>query len=71
MEGPMGDTGGTSSDMLTPPELAARWRMSVRTLDRWRSQRSGPTWLRLGGHILYRLGDVEAFEKAHRQGASG
>jgi hypothetical protein len=60
-----------SSDLFTPQELALRWRKSMRTLDRWRSQRCGPTWFRLGGRILYRLADVEAFEKAHRQGASG
>jgi Helix-turn-helix domain len=62
MEGPLGDTDGTSSDMLTPPELAARWRMSVRTLDRWRAKKYGPAWLCLGGRILYRRVDVEAFE---------
>jgi hypothetical protein len=44
--------------------------MSVRTLERWRSQRQGPPFLRLGGRIAYRLEDIEAFEQAQRQETS-
>lgn len=54
-------------ELVAPRELAARWRMSVRTLDRWRAVGYGPTWLALGGRVLYRLADVAAFEKSlHR-----
>ena len=52
---------------LTPGELALRWRLSTRTLDRWRKDRFGPAWLALGGRILYLLTDVEAFEARSRQ----
>lgn len=50
---------------LSERELAARWRLSVRTLQRWRVAGSGPTFLRLGRRITYRLSDVELFETAH------
>jgi hypothetical protein len=55
---------------LDQHDLAARWRMSVRTLERWRSQRQGPPFLKLGGRIVYALSDVEAFEQARRQETS-
>jgi len=48
--------------LLTPAELALRWRICTRTLDRWRKDRCGPPWIALGGRILYRLSDVDAFE---------
>ena len=45
-------------------ELARRWRISPRTLERWRCAGTGPAWLRLNGRVLYRLEDVLAFERA-------
>ena len=48
---------------LTQAELAERWRLSERTLDRWRNERKGPAWLRLNGRIRYRLEDLLAFER--------
>ena len=49
---------------LTPAELARRWRLSVRTLERWRAARVGPAWLRINGRILYPRREVFAFERA-------
>lgn len=49
---------------LTQNELAERWRMSPRSLERWRTEGYGPAWLRLRGHVLYREDDVEAWERA-------
>lgn len=65
---PSDDAAATQPSLLMPHELAARWRMSTRTLDRWRAERYGPGWLVLGGRILYRVEDVEAFEARHRRG---
>lgn len=56
--------------LLTTSELASRWRMSERTLERWRSERYGPAWLILGGQVRYRMTDVEAFEARHRRPGS-
>lgn len=54
---------------LSQKELAARWRISPRTLERWRAMRTGPPWLRLGTRRLaYRLEDVLAFERARLEG---
>lgn len=49
---------------FTQAELARRWRVSVRTLDRRRAAGTGPAWLRLNGRILYPIEDVLAYERA-------
>lgn len=43
-------------------ELSRRWRLSPRTLERWRLQGTGPRYLKVGGRVVYRLEDVEAYE---------
>lgn len=47
---------------LDQRQLARRWHLSPRTLERWRSQGEGPAFLKLGGRVVYRLDDIEAFE---------
>ena len=42
--------------------LAERWLVSPRTLEQWRWQGRGPRYLKIGGRVIYRLEDVEAFE---------
>jgi hypothetical protein len=51
---------------LTQLDLARRWRLSPRTLERWRWLGQGPAYLKLGNAIAYRLEDVEAFEVTRR-----
>jgi len=55
---------GAAADVrhLDQHALAARWGMSVRTLERWRFLNQGPAFLKLIGRVVYRLEDVEAFE---------
>lgn len=48
---------------LTPEELAERWHLPLATLSQWRWTGQGPTFLKLGKHISYRLKDVEVFEE--------
>ncbi len=43
--------------------LAERWNLSPRTLERWRWEKIGPRYLKLGGRVVYRLEDVEAYEE--------
>ena len=43
-------------------DLARRWSLSERTLERWRWLGQGPRFLKIGGRVLYRLEDIEAFE---------
>ena len=43
-------------------ELARRWKLSPRTLERWRWLGLGPVFIKVGGRVVYRLEDVEAYE---------
>jgi hypothetical protein len=47
---------------LNQIELSRRWRVSHRTLERWRWLKQGPDYMRIGGRVLYRLSDIEEFE---------
>lgn len=49
---------------LNQKELAARWKVSHRTLERWRWMSEGPSYLKIGGRVLYRIEDIEKFELA-------
>jgi hypothetical protein len=51
---------------LNQIELARRWRISPRTLERWRWLRQGPQYLKIGERVVYRLEDVETFEAEKR-----
>ncbi|MBL6081396.1 DNA-binding protein [Belnapia sp. T18] len=50
---------------LNQVQLSRRWSMSPRTLERWRWEKTGPRYLKIGGRVLYRLQDIEAYEAAH------
>ena len=45
-------------------ELAGRWRISHRTLERWRWTGEGPKFLKVGGRVVYRISDIEEYEQA-------
>ena len=47
---------------LHQTDLARRWRISPRTLERWRVEGRGPAYLKIGGRVIYRLEDIEAYE---------
>ncbi len=53
-----------STRHLNQIDLARRWRISERTLERWRWLKQGPAYLKIGGRVAYRIEDVEAFEAA-------
>ena len=53
-----------SQTCLNQIDLARRWRISPRTLERWRWLREGPRYLKLGGRVLYRVSDIEEFEQS-------
>ncbi|WP_245853250.1 helix-turn-helix transcriptional regulator [Maliponia aquimaris] len=48
---------------MTQKELADRWTISHRTLERWRWAGEGPAYMKLGGRVVYRVSDIEAFEQ--------
>ncbi len=49
--------------MLTGRELAERWRLSTKALDRWRNTGDGPPYLKLGRAVRYRMEDIIEFEQ--------
>ena len=51
-------------------ELSRRWRLSPRTLERWRYQGTGPQFLKVGGRVVYRLDDIETFEAEQVRGTA-
>jgi hypothetical protein len=52
---------------LNQTELAARWSISARTLERWRWTGEGPAFLKIGGRVVYRLEDVLAYEQVRQR----
>lgn len=52
-------------------DLARHWKKSVRTLQRWRADGSGPAFIRIGGSVRYRIADVRAFEDRRRESERG
>ena len=44
-------------------QLARRWKLSHRTLERWRWIGFGPSYTKIGRRVVYRLVDVEKFEE--------
>jgi hypothetical protein len=55
----------TQTDLLTAKECADYRRCSLRTLDRERELGNGCPYVRIGGRIYYRRGDVDYFIAAH------
>jgi hypothetical protein len=55
------------TEHLSEKLLARRWGLSHRTLERWRHDAHGPAYLKVGGRIIYRLADIEAYEAARRR----
>ncbi len=53
------------NELLTPAEYARLRRCSLRTLDRERANRSGCPYVRLGGRLFYRRGDIDRFIETH------
>ena len=54
---------------LNQTDLAVRWKVSPRTLERWRYDGDGPAYLKLGSRVIYRLVDIEAHEERRRKEA--
>lgn len=54
---------------LNQVQLSRRWSISPRTLERWRWLREGPQYLKIGGRVVYRLDDVEAYETVRSRNA--
>ena len=48
---------------LTETELAVRWNLSHKTLQRWRSDGIGPIFCKLGSRVVYLIRDIQNYER--------
>ena len=55
--------------MITPDQLAARWRTSVSYLANLRNQKKGCPYVKLGRRVVYREVDVRRYELDRRVAA--
>ncbi len=55
---------------FTETELARRWNVSIKTLQRWRSEERGPPYIKLSKAIRYPVDEIVTYEQAIRQGMS-
>jgi len=53
---------------LTPKEVAERYRgsVSVGTLRNWRAMKIGPSFVKVGKAVLYRVNELEAWDDKNR-----
>ena len=55
---------------LTEQQLAARWAISVKTLQLWRTQGIGVKFCKLGRSVRYKLSEIEAYEAAQERAST-
>lgn len=48
-----------TENYLTDSQTAGELRVTTRTLARWRAERCGPAWLRVGRRVMYRRESIE------------
>lgn len=53
--------------VMTERQVAARWKVSLKTLRRWRLDNEGPTWHKLFHHVRYHEADILEFEHQSAQ----
>ncbi|MCU4161455.1 helix-turn-helix domain-containing protein [Acidiphilium sp. AL] len=58
------------SEFLTAEEVSERYRgaISVGTLRNWRAMRIGPPFIKLGKAVLYRISELDAWDKTNTVG---
>ena len=54
----------TDQQFLKEQDLAQRWAVSCKLLQKWRQLGEGPPYLKLCAAVRYALSDVVAFEKS-------
>ena len=54
-----------STDYLTPTEVAKRYKnlITASTLANWRAKGEGPSYIKVGGRVLYSVSAIEDWEK--------
>jgi hypothetical protein len=53
----------TQPALWNQEQLAQHWLVSEGTLERWRCDGIGPVFLKIRGHVRYRVSDIIDFEE--------
>jgi hypothetical protein len=53
--------------VMTERQVAFRWKISLKTLRRWRLDGEGPIWHKLFQHVRYHAADILEFERQSAQ----
>ena len=53
--------------VMTERQIAVRWKVSLKTLRRWRLDNEGPLWHKLFHHVRYHEADILEFERQSAQ----
>ena len=53
----------TQPGLWNQEQLAQHWLVSEGTLERWRCDGIGPVFLKIRGHVRYRVSDIVDFEE--------
>jgi excisionase family DNA binding protein len=59
--------GHMAVELLTQQQLADELQVSVRTLERWRQEGTGPAFIRVGRSPRYRRSDIDAWLEQQRR----
>jgi excisionase family DNA binding protein len=56
-----------AEELLTQQQLADELQVSLRTLERWRQDGTGPAYIRVGRSPRYRRSDIDAWLEQQRR----
>jgi excisionase family DNA binding protein len=56
-----------TEELLTQQQLAHELQVSLRTLERWRQEGTGPAFIRIGRFPRYRRSDIDAWLERQRR----
>jgi excisionase family DNA binding protein len=56
-----------TQELLTQQQLAHELQVSLRTLERWRQEGTGPAFIRIGRFPRYRRSDIDAWLERQRR----
>lgn len=59
-----------SSQAFTEEQVAKRWSVSRKTLQAWRLNGGGPSFVKMGKSVRYLSADLAAFEEANKKSST-
>lgn len=52
----------TKENYYTEKDVAKKWKLSLKTLQRWRSNGEGPEYVKIGGRVRYSENAIKKYE---------